>query len=71
MVWENSPPLIVTAYFVIAVAGVLLILKFSRDKTRKISSLRLFIQVVAVFAVFMGLILGPFNQPLWLEFFSS
>jgi ferredoxin-type protein NapH len=66
MVWENSPPLIVTAYFVIAVAGVLLILKFSRDKTRKISSLRLFLQVVAVFAVFMGLILGPFNQPLWL-----
>jgi ferredoxin-type protein NapH len=66
MVWENSPSLVVAAYVTIAVAGVLLILKLSKDKTRKISNLRLFIQVAAVVAVFMGLILGPFNQPLWL-----
>jgi len=66
MVWENSPPLVVTAYFAIALTGVLLILKLSKDKTRKISALRLFIQVAALFAVFMGLIVGPFNQRLWL-----
>jgi ferredoxin-type protein NapH len=66
MVWENSPPLILGAYVTIAVAGVLLILKLSKNKTNKVSNLRLFIQVAAVFAVFMGLILGPFNQPLWL-----
>ena len=66
MTWENSPPLLVIAYFAIALAGVLLILKLSKDKTRRISNLRLFIQVVALFAVFMGLIVGPFNQPLWL-----
>jgi ferredoxin-type protein NapH len=66
MVWENSPPLIVSIYSVIVLAGIFLVLKLSKDKTRNISSLRLFIQVAAVSAVFMGLILGPFNQPLWL-----
>jgi ferredoxin-type protein NapH len=66
MVWENSTPLVASIYLVIVLAGIFLVLKLSKDKTRKISSLRLFIQVAAVFAVFMGLIIGPFNQPLWL-----
>lgn len=66
MVWENSTPLVVSIYSVIVLAGIFLVLKLSKDKTRKISSLRLFIQVAAVFAVFMGLIIGPFNQPIWL-----
>jgi ferredoxin-type protein NapH len=66
MVWENSAPLVVSIYLVIVLAGIFLVLRLSKDKTRKISSLRLFIQVAAVFAVFMGLIIGPFNQPLWL-----
>ena len=66
MVWENSPPLVISLYSLIVLAGILLVLKLSKDKTRKISSLRLFIQVAVVFAVFMGLIIGPFNQPLWL-----
>jgi ferredoxin-type protein NapH len=65
MVWENSSVLVVSIYVAIVVAGIFLILKFSKNKTRKVSSLRLFIQVAALFAVFMGLILGPFNQPLW------
>ena len=35
MTWENSPPLLVIAYFAIALAGVLLILKLSKDKNQK------------------------------------
>jgi formate hydrogenlyase subunit 6/NADH:ubiquinone oxidoreductase subunit I len=37
----------------------------AKDKTSKVSSLRIFIQIAAVFAVFMGLILGPFDIPLF------
>ncbi len=58
-----SPEIILFLYAVIVAIGIILILKLSKDKTRKISSLRLFIQVVAVIAVFMGLLIGPFNQP--------
>ncbi len=65
VVTENSPLLVVPIYIAIVVIGVILILKLSKDKTRKISTLRLFIQVAAVFAVFMGLLLGPFNTPLF------
>ena len=71
MFWEDSTTLIVALYFLVVLAGILLILKLSKDKTRKISSLRLFIQVAAAFGVFMGLILGPFNQQLWLPLGSS
>ncbi len=54
------------AVFAIIVAvGCILILKLSKNKTRKISSLRLFIQIAAVFAVFMGLLIGPFNVPIF------
>jgi len=63
--WENSPTLVVPIYIAIVVVGIALILKLSKDKTRKISSLRLFIQVAAVVAIFMGLILGPFNVPVF------
>jgi polyferredoxin len=38
----------------------------AKDKINKVSYLRFFIQIAAVFAIFMGLILGPFNLPLWL-----
>jgi NAD-dependent dihydropyrimidine dehydrogenase PreA subunit len=55
----------VLVFTIVVLVGVFIILKVSKDKTRKVSSLRLFIQVAAVFAVFMGLIIGPFNQPLW------
>jgi len=55
----------VLIFTIVVLVGIFIILKVSKDKTRKVSSLRLFIQVAAVFAVFMGLITGPFNQPLW------
>jgi ferredoxin-type protein NapH len=66
MQWEISGSVVVSILAAITVIGALLILKLSKDKTRKISSLRLFIQIVAVFAIFLGLIIGPFNQPMWL-----
>ncbi len=61
MVTENSPYIVVPLFALIVAVGIILILKLSKDKTRKISTLRLFIQIAAVFAVFMGLLIGPFN----------
>ena len=49
----------------IVVAGVAVILKLMKDKTKKISTLRLFIQIAAVVVIFMGLIIGPFGVPRW------
>ncbi len=63
MPWENSPAIVLSVYAFIVAVGIVVILKLSKDKTRKISTLRLFIQVAATIAVFMGLIIGPFNQP--------
>ena len=59
----DTSTIIVSVYVLIVAIGVVLILKLSKNKTRKISSLRLFIQAVAVIAIFMGLLIGPFNQP--------
>src|SRR3990170_6912592 len=61
MQWENSPLIVLSFYALIVAVGIVVILKLSKDKTKKISTLRLFIQIVAVVAVFMGLILGPFS----------
>ena len=63
MSWIPSTEIIIFLYALIVAVGIVLILKLSKDKTRKISTLRLFVQIVAVVAVFMGLIIGPFNQP--------
>jgi ferredoxin-type protein NapH len=63
MPWENSPAVVLSLYALIVAVGIILILKLSKDKTRKISTLRLFVQIAATVAVFMGLIIGPFNQP--------
>ena len=65
MVYSNPTWLVLLIFSIIVVMGVLLILKLSKDRTRKVSTLRLFIQIVAVFAVFLGLILGPFNVPVF------
>jgi len=65
MSWENSPALVLPIYAVIVAVGIGVILKLTKDKTKRVSSLRLFIQTAAVVAIFMGLILGPFNLPLW------
>jgi ferredoxin-type protein NapH len=65
MVWETPVYIVLPLYALIVVVGIAAILKLSKNKTRKVSTLRLFIQIAVVFAIFMGLILGPFNQPLW------
>ena len=65
MVTENSPYLVLPIYAIIVAIGIILILKLSKDKTRKISTLRTFVQVAAVVAIFMGLLIGPFNVPLF------
>ena len=65
MVWENNPVLVLSAYTIIVVVGIFLILTLSKDKTRKMSTLRLFVQSAAVVAVFMGLLIGPFGEPIF------
>jgi Pyruvate/2-oxoacid:ferredoxin oxidoreductase delta subunit len=62
---ENDPYIVLAVFCAIVAVGIVLILKLSKDKTRKISSLRLFIQIAAVVGVFMGLLIGPFNVPLF------
>src|SRR3990170_8944687 len=63
---ENSSVLTMLIFTAIVLVGIFCILKLTKDKTKKVSTLRLFIQIVAVVAVFMGLILGPFGTPRWL-----
>jgi ferredoxin len=65
MVWEVPATLVLPIYFLAAAVGIGLILKLSNDKTRKISNLRFYVQILAIVVIFMGLILGPFDQPLW------
>jgi polyferredoxin len=65
VIWENSSVLVVSIFTAITLIGIFVILKLTKDKTRRVSTLRLFIQIIATVAVFMGLILGPFNTPLW------
>ena len=66
MSWVNSEVTVVALFIAVVVAGSIGILKFTKNRTRRISNLRLFIQVAAVFTIFMGLLIGPFNQPDWL-----
>jgi ferredoxin len=63
MLGDSYPSIVLLIYTIVIIAGIILILKLSKDKTRKVSTLRLFIQTVALIAIFMGLIIGPFNQP--------
>ncbi len=65
MPWENPSNIVLPIYAVIVLVGIYLIFRLAKDKTSKVSSLRIFIQIAAVFAVFMGLILGPFDIPLF------
>ncbi len=65
MVWEDSSFLIVLLFIIFGAIGIFLILKLTKDKTKKVSTLRLFIQIIALVAVFMGLLVGPFNLPQW------
>lgn len=43
--------------------GILAILIWVKDKTKRVSYLRLFVQVVSVPLIFLGLIIGPFGLP--------
>jgi ferredoxin len=71
MVYENPSDIILPLYAIIIAVGIILILKLGKDKTSKVSSLRLFVQIAAVFGLFMGLILGPFNVPAFRPLGSS
>ena len=62
-VWEIPAIYVLPIYIIVIALGI--INKLTKNKTRKVSSLRLFIQVVAVIGIFMGLFIGPFNQPLF------
>jgi len=62
---ENSSVLTMLIFTAIVLVGIFCILKLTKDKTKKVSTLRLFVQIVAVVAVFMGLILGPFETSLF------
>jgi len=61
MVWENSSSLVLLMYGAIITVSIFLILKLSKNK--KISNLRFLVQIAAVTAIFMGLLIGPFNVP--------
>jgi ferredoxin-type protein NapH len=45
-----------------AIIGAYAIHKLTKNKTRRISNLRVYIQIAAVIAIFMGLLIGPFND---------
>jgi ferredoxin len=47
--------------FGLVFAGILAVLIWKKDQTKRLSFLRLFIQVVFVFLIFIGLLLGPFG----------
>jgi len=63
--WQNPSYIVLPIYVAVVLLGILLIYRLTKDKTRNVSSLRLFVQVVAVLAFFMGLILGPFDVPIY------
>ena len=62
-VWEVPIAIALPAYITAIAIGIILIYKFSKNKTRRVSTLRLFIQAVAVVGLFIGLFIGPFNTP--------
>ncbi|MGA3061519.1 MAG: 4Fe-4S binding protein, partial [Candidatus Bathyarchaeia archaeon] len=65
MTWELPSNIALPVFVAIILVGIYLILKLAKNKTSKVSSLRLFIQINSPIAVFMGLVLGPFDIPLW------
>jgi ferredoxin-type protein NapH len=65
MTWELPSNIVLPIFVAAILVGIYLILKLSKNKTRNVSRLRFFVQSVALIAIFMGLILGPFDQPQW------
>ena len=66
MVWENFSTLVMLLFITTVAVCVFFILKWTKNKTKKISNLRLFIQIAAMVMIFMGLLIGPFGVPRWL-----
>lgn len=65
MTWEIPSNIALPAFIAIILIGIYIILKLNKNKTSKVSSLRFFIQINSTIAIFMGLIVGPFDLPLW------
>ena len=65
MAWEISSAIVLPIFLLITVVGIFGILKFTKNKTKNVSNLRLFIQIIALIAIFMGLVLGPFDVARW------
>ena len=56
--------LLQTSVFVgLILAGIIAILLWTKDKTKRISTLRLFIQIAFIPLIFLGLLIGPFGLP--------
>ena len=66
VVWETPVAIVIPIYLGMISVGVYLLNRFTKDRTKKVSNLRIFIQTAAVVALFMGLIIGPFNVPNYL-----
>ena len=47
----------------LVLAGILIILIWIKDRTARVSTLRLFIQIASVTLIFVGLLIGPFGVP--------
>jgi hypothetical protein len=67
----NFEIIAILIYVALVVVGVFAVLKLTKNKTRRVSTLRVFIQVVAVGFIFMGLIIGPFNVPTTFGFLGT
>ena len=65
MSWELPVNIVLPLLVAVIVLGIFLILKLTKNKTKNISRLRLFIQIMVIPLMFLGLIAGPFNTPLW------
>ena len=65
MTWQNPSYIVLPIYVAVVLVGIILIYRLTKDKTKNVSSLRLFVQVAAVFALFTGLVLGPFDVPIY------
>jgi len=56
--------LLQTSVFVgLILVGIIAILLWTKDKTKRISTLRLFIQIAFIPLIFLGLLIGPFGLP--------
>jgi len=60
--WRTSIPLVVTSIALVCIGGIVALTGLKK-KTRKISSLRVFIQILLVFLIFTGMFVDHQNLP--------